>query len=92
MDRCERKVDSRDFSGEFRQMLPACAKNTQARQRTAATTAFGPVLRLGGFGDGTDLRLQGLVVLAFDLEFGLEFFDEEVEVSDLHAEFLDVGW
>ena len=73
-------------------MLPACAKNTQARQRTAATTAFGPVLGLRGFGKGTDLRLQGLVVLAFDLQFGLQFFDEEIEVGDLHAELLDVGW
>jgi hypothetical protein len=33
-----------------------------------------------------------LVVLAFDLQFGLQFFHEQIEVGDLHAEFLDVGW
>ena len=44
-----------------------------------------------GIGESADLGFQGLVVLALDLEFGLEFFNEKIEVSDLHAEFLDVG-
>ena len=32
-----------------------------------------------------------MVVLALDLEFGLEFFDEEFEARDFSFEFLDVG-
>ena len=46
---------------------------------------------LSGFGEGADLGFQGLIVLALDLEFGLEFLYEEIEMGDLHAEFLDVG-
>jgi len=34
-----------------------------------------------------ELGFQGLVVLALDLEFGLEFFDEEIEARDFGAEF-----
>jgi len=37
------------------------------------------------------VELEGLVVLALDLEFGLEFFDEEFEARDFSFEFLDVG-
>src|SRR5882724_4921497 len=117
MDSCERKVDSRNFSGVFREMLAACTRSTQANDRIAAIRAFDAALGdgfalllepirvrrgcaaqervpalLSGFGDGTDLRLQGLVVLAFDLQLGLKFFDEEIEMGDLHAELLDVGW
>jgi hypothetical protein len=54
-----------------------------------AAQARVPVLL--GVGDGADLGFEGLVVLAFDLEFGLEFFDEEVEAGDFEAKFLDVG-
>ena len=32
-----------------------------------------------------------MVVLALDLEFGLEFFDEKFEARDFGFEFLDVG-
>jgi len=38
------------------------------------------------------VEFEGLVVLALDLEFGLEFFDEEFEASDFGAEFQGVGW
>ena len=38
-----------------------------------------------------DVEFQGLVVLAFDLEFGLEFFDQEFEARDFSAEFVNVG-
>jgi len=29
-------------------------------------------------GEGADVEFEGLVVLALDLEFGLELFDEEL--------------
>jgi hypothetical protein len=32
-----------------------------------------------------------LVVLALDLQFGLEFFDEQVQVGNLDAQLLDIG-
>ena len=38
-----------------------------------------------------DLGFQGLVVLALDLEFGLEFLYEEFEARDFGAEFLGVA-
>lgn len=37
------------------------------------------------------MEFEGLVVLALDLEFGLEFFDEKFEARDFGFEFLDVG-
>ena len=37
------------------------------------------------------MEFEGLVVLALDLEFGLEFFDEEFEARNFGFEFLDVG-
>ena len=39
-----------------------------------------------------ELLLEGLVVLALDLEFGLEFFDQEFEARDFGAKFQGVGW
>jgi len=41
-------------------------------------------------GQVVDLGFQGLVVLAFDLEFGLEFLDQEFEARYFGAEFLRV--
>jgi len=38
-----------------------------------------------------DLGFQGLVVLAFDLEFGLELLDEQFEARDFGAKFLSVA-
>jgi hypothetical protein len=47
-------------------------------------------------GECADLGFEGLVVLALDLEFGLEFLDEQVEARDFHTEFVQVsrtgGW
>ena len=34
-----------------------------------------------------ELGLQGLIVLAFDLEFGLKLFHQEIEARDFGAEF-----
>ena len=44
---------------------------------------------LSGFGEGADLGFQGLIVLALDLEFGLEFFYQHFEARDFDAELLD---
>lgn len=38
-----------------------------------------------------NLSFERLVVLAFDLQFGLQFLDEQIEMSDLDAQLLDVG-
>jgi hypothetical protein len=38
-----------------------------------------------------DLEFEGLVVLALDLKFGLQFFHEELEVRDFGAELQCVG-
>ena len=46
-------------------------------------------------GQGFDVEFEGLIVLAFDLELGLEFLDEKLEARDFSFEFLDVagsGW
>ena len=43
------------------------------------------------FRQRTNLRFQGLIVLALDLELGLELFDLKVEARDLYAKFLNVG-
>ena len=37
------------------------------------------------------MGFQGLVVLAFDLEFGLELLDEQFESRDFGAKFLSVA-
>lgn len=37
------------------------------------------------------MKFEGLVVLALDLEFGLKFFDKELEARNFHPEFLSVG-
>lgn len=37
------------------------------------------------------MEFEGLIVLALDLEFGLELFNQEFEAGNFHAEFLDVG-
>ena len=41
-------------------------------------------------GEGVDLEFEGLVVLALELELGLEFFHEQFEAGDFAAQFLDV--
>ena len=41
---------------------------------------------LFGAGQGVELGFEGLVVLALDLEFGLEFFHQEIEARDFGAE------
>jgi hypothetical protein len=37
------------------------------------------------------VELEGLVVLALDLEFGLQLLDEKFEARNFGFEFLDVG-
>jgi hypothetical protein len=37
------------------------------------------------------MEFEGLVVLALDLEFGLQLLDEEFEARNFGLEFLDVG-
>ena len=37
------------------------------------------------------MEFEGLVVLALDLEFGLEFFHQQLEARDFGLEFLDVA-
>ena len=37
------------------------------------------------------MEFQRLIVLALDLELGLQFFDEEFETRDFRPEFLDVA-
>ena len=42
------------------------------------------------------MEFEGLIVLALDLQFGLQFFDEQFEARDFSAEFVGVagggGW
>ena len=38
-----------------------------------------------------DLGFEGLIVLALDLEFGLEFFHQHFEACDFDTKFLEVG-
>jgi hypothetical protein len=47
--------------------------------------------RLVGVGEVVELGFEGLVVLALDLELGLEFLDQEFEARDFGAEFQGVG-
>ena len=49
-----------------------------------------PMLCLFDLGQGTDVEFEGLVVLALDLKFGLEFLDEQFEARDFGAEFVNV--
>lgn len=42
-------------------------------------------------GEGADVEFEGLVVLALDLQFGLQFLDEQFEARDFRAQFVDVG-
>ena len=44
-----------------------------------------------GAGQVLELGFEGLVVLALDLEFGLELFDQEIEARDFGAQLKDVG-
>ena len=44
-------------------------------------------LWLVGVGEVVELGFEGLIVLALDLELGLEFFDQEFEARDFGAEF-----
>jgi len=44
-----------------------------------------------GVGEGVELEFEGLVVLALDLELGLEFFYQEFEARDFGAELGGVG-
>jgi len=37
------------------------------------------------------VEFEGLIVLALDLEFGLEFLDQEFETRNFGAKFVDVG-
>ena len=37
------------------------------------------------------MHFQRLIVLALDLQFGLEFFDEQFQARDFGLEFLDVA-
>jgi len=37
------------------------------------------------------VEFEGLVVLALDLEFGLQFLDQQFQARDFSFQFLDVG-
>src|SRR5258708_10920949 len=40
---------------------------------------------------GCNVEFEGLVVLALDLEFGLQFLDQQFQARDFSFQFLDVG-
>ena len=42
-------------------------------------------------GQGFYVQFEGLIVLALDLELGLQFFDQQFEARDFGFEFLDIG-
>ena len=42
-------------------------------------------------GEGANLCFQSLIVLALDLQLGLEFLDEQVEMRNFDAQLLNVG-
>ncbi len=42
-------------------------------------------------GEGFDLGFEGLVVLALDLQFGLELFHQEFEARDFDAKLVRIG-
>ena len=42
-------------------------------------------------GEGADVEFEGLVILALDLEFGLELLDQEFEVRNFCTKFVNVG-
>src|SRR5260370_840782 len=46
---------------------------------------------LAHFCESANLRFKGLIVLALDLKFRLEFFHEQVQMGNLDAKLLDVG-
>jgi hypothetical protein len=46
--------------------------------------------RLLDVGKGANLRFERLIVLALDLQFGLEFLDQQVQVRNLDAQLLNV--
>lgn len=56
-----------------------------------------PLLEMGSkqelfyVGEGADLGLESLIVLAFDLQFRLEFLDEQVQMRNFNAQLLNVG-
>ena len=47
--------------------------------------------KLAHFRESANLRFKGLIVLALDLKFRLEFFHEQVQMGNLDAKLLDVG-
>ena len=47
--------------------------------------------KLAHFCESANLRFKGLIVLALDLKFRLEFFHEQVQMGNLDAKLLDVG-
>ena len=50
-----------------------------------------PFLQLLRRGQVVDVLFEGLVVLALDLQLGLEFLYQELEAGDLRLELHDVG-
>jgi hypothetical protein len=40
--------------------------------------------------EGANLGFERLVVLAFDLQFGLQLLDQQIEVRDFDAQLMDV--
>lgn len=42
-------------------------------------------------GEGANLCFESLIVLALNLQFGLKFFDEKVQMRNLDAQLLNVG-
>jgi hypothetical protein len=46
--------------------------------------------KLAHFGQRPNLSLQSLIVLPLDLKLRLQLLDQQVQVRNLHAKFLDV--
>ena len=47
--------------------------------------------QLLGFGQGLDLKFKRLIVLALDLQFGLEFFHKQLETRNLSTELAGIA-
>ena len=64
-----------------------CTRIAFLRLHRAQTESF---RQLTHFGKCADLSFQSLIVLPLDLKFGLQLFDQQVQVGNLHAEFLNI--
>jgi hypothetical protein len=64
-----------------------CPRSALLRLHRTQEESFRPLTH---FGKCADLSFQSLIVLPLDLKFGLQLFDQQVQVRNLHAELLDV--